>query len=179
MNSKLRIKKLTPNAILPRKGSKYASGYDLFACIDSGSLIIGKDPHLVRTGISIEFPNSFDAQIRPRSGLSSKGIGVTLGTIDSDYRGELLITMYVFGTRESFTINHGDNGWVTKYGHNESLLVKEGEIVRKGQRIAIYGGTDSSSTGKHLHYAIFYKGKPVNPLENGLKEKPWMKFVQR
>lgn len=108
MDSKLRIKKLTPNAILPRKGSKDASGYDLFACVDSGSLTIGKDPQLVRTGISIEFPNSFDAQIRPRSGLSSKGIGVTLGTIDSDYRGELMITMYVFGTRESFIINHGD-----------------------------------------------------------------------
>lgn len=75
-------------------------------------------------------------------------------------------------------INHGDNGWVTKYGHNESLLVREGEYVRKSQRIAIFGGSDKSSTGAHLHYGMFYNGQPVNPLES-LKEKPWMKFAQR
>lgn len=75
-------------------------------------------------------------------------------------------------------INHGDSGWITKYGHNESLLVKEGENVRKSQRIAVFGGSDESSTGSHLHYGMFYRGKPVNPLDS-LKEKPWMNVAQR
>lgn len=75
-------------------------------------------------------------------------------------------------------INHGDSGWITKYGHNESLLVKEGEYVRKSQRIAVFGGSDESGTGSHLHYGMFYRGKPVNPLDS-LKEKPWMNVAQR
>ncbi|MCE5250106.1 peptidoglycan DD-metalloendopeptidase family protein [bacterium] len=74
-------------------------------------------------------------------------------------------------------INHGENGWITKYGHNELLLVKEGESVRKGQAIAIFGGSDSSGTGPHLHYGMFYKGKPVNPLDY-LPEIPRLKKTQ-
>lgn len=60
-------------------------------------------------------------------------------------------------------IDHG-NGWVTKYGHNESILVKYGSSVRKGEQIAIIGSTGSSSTGPHLHFAMTYKGQPVDPL---------------
>ncbi len=68
-------------------------------------------------------------------------------------------------------IDHGDNNWVTKYGHNESLLVKEGDYVIKGQTITIFGGSEGSSTGAHLHYELHYKGKPENPLEH-LPERP-------
>lgn len=71
------------------------------------------------------------------------------------------------------TIDHGDNGWVTKYGHNQSLLVKEGDYVLKGQTVAIFGGSEGTSTGAHLHYAMYYKGKPENPLDH-LPEKPGM-----
>ena len=107
---KLKVKKLNPRAILPKKATESASGYDLFACIDEGSITLNKDadPQMVPTGIAIETPPGFDAQIRPRSGLSLKGVGVTFGTIDSDYRGELKVTMYLFGGKKSFTVNHGD-----------------------------------------------------------------------
>jgi len=74
-------------------------------------------------------------------------------------------------------INHGENGWITKYGHNELLLVKVGEFVRKGQAIAIFGGSDKVSTGAHLHYGMFYRGKPVNPLDY-LPEIPRLKIAQ-
>jgi len=60
-------------------------------------------------------------------------------------------------------IDHG-NGWETRYGHNESLLVKYGNSVRKGEQIAVFGGSDGSTTGSHLHFAMFYKGRPVDPL---------------
>ena len=110
MNAKLKVKKLRPNAILPQKATEGASGYDLVAYINEGSLTLERDgdPQKVMTGIAIEIPPGFEAQIRPRSGLSSKGVGVTFGTIDSDYRGELMVTLYLFGSQQNFTINHGD-----------------------------------------------------------------------
>lgn len=105
----LKIKKLHPSAKLPERGSTGASGLDLFACIDRGGIVmLGRNPRKIGTGIAIEVPNGYDVQVRPRSGLSSKGIGVTFGTIDSDYRGEILITMYLFGEDTSYEIKHGD-----------------------------------------------------------------------
>jgi murein DD-endopeptidase MepM/ murein hydrolase activator NlpD len=59
-------------------------------------------------------------------------------------------------------INHG-NGLVTRYGHNEKLLVKQGEMVRKGQEIALMGST-GRSTGTHLHFEVLKNGAQVDPL---------------
>ncbi len=105
----LKVKKLHPDANLPLRSSDGASGFDLFACIDGRvTVLIGRQPKLIGTGIAVEVPFGYDIQIRPRSGLSSKGVGVTFGTIDSDYRGEVMVTMYLFGEGPSFEINHGD-----------------------------------------------------------------------
>jgi dUTP pyrophosphatase len=94
---------------MPVRATPAASGLDLFACLPgAASLVLGHHPVLIPTGIALEIPPGFDAQIRPRSGLSSKGVGVALGTIDSDYRGEVLVTMYVFGSQDSFSIRNGD-----------------------------------------------------------------------
>ena len=108
MKPKLKVKRLKPDATLPRKATGGASGYDLFAYTDHAGLTLGREPKLVGTGLAIELPPGFDAQVRPRSGLSAKGVGVAFGTIDSDYRGEILVTMYLFGSQSAFTINHGD-----------------------------------------------------------------------
>jgi dUTP pyrophosphatase len=105
----LKVKRLNPRARLPERATAGSSGFDLFACIDDpGHVVIGQHPVRVGTGIAIEFPLGFDVQIRPRSGLSAKGVGVTFGTIDSDYRGEVLVTMYVYGEQDEYRINHGD-----------------------------------------------------------------------
>jgi dUTP pyrophosphatase len=103
----LKVKKLRPQARLPRRSTEGSSGLDLHACLEA-PMVLGRDPVRVPTGIALEIPPGYDAQIRPRSGLSLKGVGVTLGTIDSDYRGEILVTMYVFGTRDEFRIDDGD-----------------------------------------------------------------------
>jgi dUTP pyrophosphatase len=103
----LKVKKLRPEARLPRRSTEGSSGLDLHACLGA-SLLLGRDPKRVPTGIALEIPPGYDAQVRPRSGLSLQGVGVTLGTIDSDYRGELFVTMYLFGTRNEFRINDGD-----------------------------------------------------------------------
>jgi dUTP pyrophosphatase len=103
----LRVLKLRPSALLPARGTPHATGLDLFACLDA-PLALRRAPSLVPTGIAIEFPPGYDAQVRPRSGLSSKGVGVALGTVDADYRGELFVTMWVFGDLDAYEIRHGD-----------------------------------------------------------------------
>ena len=141
----LKVKKLRAHAILPRKGTDGASGYDLFACIDEESLTLQKDgnPQRVMTGIAIEIPPGFDAQVRPRSGLSLKGVGVTLGTIDSDYRGELMVTMYLFGSQPSFTINHGDRIAQLVISRLADVALEEVEEISPTQR----GDAGHGSTG--------------------------------
>jgi dUTP pyrophosphatase len=104
----LKVLRLRPEAQLPLQATAGASGYDLFACLEDGDLLLSPDPVLVPTGIAIELPPGCDATIRPRSGLASRGVNVILGTIDSDYRGELLVAMHVFGSRGSYRVQHGD-----------------------------------------------------------------------
>lgn len=105
----LKVKKLRPDAQLPRRATASSSGLDLFACLGRDITIrLESAPRLIGTGIAIEFPPGYDVQIRPRSGLSLKGVGVTLGTIDSDYRGEVMVTMYMLTPGASFEISHGD-----------------------------------------------------------------------
>jgi dUTP pyrophosphatase len=105
----LKVKRLRPGARLPERATDGSSGLDLFACIDEpGYIVLSRQPVRVGTGLAIEFPQGLDVQVRPRSGLSARGVGVTLGTIDSDYRGEVLVTMYLFGDKEEYQIKDGD-----------------------------------------------------------------------
>ncbi|MFI4891519.1 MAG: M23 family metallopeptidase [Steroidobacterales bacterium] len=66
------------------------------------------------------------------------------------------------GYGQMVEINHG-NGLSTRYGHNEKLLVKAGDMVRKGQEIALMGST-GRSTGPHLHFEVLKNGVQVDPL---------------
>lgn len=67
-----------------------------------------------------------------------------------------------YGYGELVEINHGD-GLVTRYGHNKELNVKIGDVVTKGQSIAVMGNT-GRSTGAHVHYEVIRKGKQQDPL---------------
>lgn len=104
----LKVKRLHPQAQLPTRATPGAAGLDLYACLPDGDLLLGPDPVRVPTGIALEVPPGYDAQVRPRSGLSLQGVGVAFGTIDSDYRGEVLVTMWVFGSRGEHRLRHGD-----------------------------------------------------------------------
>lgn len=103
----IRVKRLRDNAKLPFRATTGATGYDLYACLDE-ELEVGHAPVRVPTGVAIEAPEGYDVQIRPRSGLSAQGVMVTLGTIDADYRGELMVTMYVLPYREAHVVHSGD-----------------------------------------------------------------------
>lgn len=60
-------------------------------------------------------------------------------------------------------VEHG-NGYVTRYAHNQALLVKPGDLVKKGQVIALLGST-GRSTAPHLHFEVLHEGRRVNPAE--------------
>ena len=105
----LKVRLLRNGAKLPWRATPLATGYDVFACLESGlPLELGPDVVLVPTGIAIEAPFGYDVQIQPRSGLSRHGVAVELGTIDADYRGELFVAMRTFGSRSSYLIERGD-----------------------------------------------------------------------
>lgn len=103
----IRVKRLRANARLPERATEGSTGYDLYACLD-GPLEVGSEPVKVPAGIAIEAPPGLDVQVRPRSGLSSKGVMVAFGTVDSDYRGELLVTLYTLPYREPHVVHDGD-----------------------------------------------------------------------
>ena len=104
----LKIKKLNENATIPAYQSDGASGFDLHAS-ESAKIAVG-GICAVKTGLAFEIPKGYEIQVRPRSGLAFKnGIGVlnTPGTIDSDYRGEVMVILFNFG-KEVFEIKKGD-----------------------------------------------------------------------
>ena len=93
----------------PEYGSLQASGLDLKAGIKKNKNINSKDFSIIPTGIIIEIPKGFEAQVRPRSGLAANN-GLTVlnspGTIDSDYRGEIKVIIINLG-EHSFLITPG------------------------------------------------------------------------
>ena len=107
---KVLIRKLSPEVQLPSYKTSGASGMDLMALITSSMTIKPKTSCLIPTGLSMAFPEDYEVQIRPRSGLAAKNnISVlnTPGTIDSDYRGEIKVIIYNHGN-EDFVVNNKD-----------------------------------------------------------------------
>ena len=95
---------------LPEYATPQSAGMDLRANIDSPITLKPMARQLVPTGLYIALPAGFEAQIRPRSGLALKhGITVlnTPGTIDADYRGELMVLLVNFSDTD-FVINDGE-----------------------------------------------------------------------
>jgi dUTP pyrophosphatase len=95
---------------LPQYSTAFSAGMDLRANLDKPLEMKPGERMLVPTGLYVEIPRGYEAQIRPRSGLAlKKGITVlnTPGTIDSDYRGEIGIIL-VNLSDETFTINDGE-----------------------------------------------------------------------
>jgi dUTP pyrophosphatase len=95
---------------LPRYMTPHAAGMDIYAAVDVTRTLRPGKITLVPTGLALALPAGFEAQIRPRSGLAVKK-GITLinspGTIDADYRGEIMIALINLG-EAPFTIRRGD-----------------------------------------------------------------------
>ena len=106
---KIRIVNKSSNP-LPQYATKASAGIDLRANLEKEVVLKPMERTLVLTGLFIELPVGYEAQVRPRSGLAiKKGITVlnTPGTIDADYRGEIMVIMINL-SNEDFTIKHGE-----------------------------------------------------------------------
>ena len=97
------------NLPLPSYGTAASAGLDLYAAVDEDVIIAPHEWQAIPTGIAIALPLGFEAQVRSRSGLAAKNGVVVLnapGTIDADYRGEILVLLINHG-KEPFTITRG------------------------------------------------------------------------
>ena len=142
----LKIERLPHNKILPEYKTDGAAGMDLCAAIDEPIELKPLERKLIPTGLKIELEHGYEAQIRPRSGMSIKH-GITLincvGTIDEDYRGEVCVAV-VNVSNEAYTIEPQERiaqMVITKYEQAKIEVVAElTETVR--------GAGGFGSTGK-------------------------------
>jgi dUTP pyrophosphatase len=106
----LRVKKKDSRVSLPSYESPGAAGLDLKAFVEAEISIPPLGRAKIPTGLFLELPSGYEAQVRPRSGLAARH-GITVlnapGTIDSDYRGELEVILVNLG-EEVFTLKNGD-----------------------------------------------------------------------
>lgn len=102
--------KLHADVVIPEYQTEGASGMDLCAYIEEPLTLKPMERRLVPTGLKMELPKGYEAQVRPRSGMSIKH-GITLincvGTVDEDYRGEICVPVVNLSS-EQYTINNGD-----------------------------------------------------------------------
>src|SRR3954465_14123172 len=126
----IRIVNKSQNA-LPAYETAHAAGMDLRANVEETVLLKPMERKLIPTGLYIELPEGFEAQIRPRSGLAFKhGIGIvnSPGTIDADYRGEIKVLL-VNLSNEPFEINTGDRIAQMIVARHEKVNWQEVEIL--------------------------------------------------
>ena len=108
--TKIKIKKLNENAIIPKLGSKEAAGVDLHACITETVYISPHETVKIDTGIAVELPKGTFGAIFARSGLATKeGLAPAnkVGVIDSDYRNSIIVALHNHSNM-SRTINPGE-----------------------------------------------------------------------
>jgi len=140
---RIRIRRLRDDAVLPAyaHGHQEDAGMDLRAV--EGAVLAPGVPQLVATGLCIELPPGYEAQIRPRSGLAAKH-AITLpnspATIDPGYRGEIRVILLNLG-REPYAIHPGDRIAQMVIARYEAIEWEEGELnqSRRGE-----GGFGSS-----------------------------------
>lgn len=121
---------------LPEYATEYSAGLDLRANIDSDITLRPLERALIPTGLYIELPKGYEAQIRPRSGLAAKH-GVTIlnspGTIDADYRGEIKVIL-VNLSNEDFVIQNGERICQMVIATHAQIAWNEVEVITETKR---------------------------------------------
>lgn len=130
---------------LPKYQTQCAAGMDLYANLEDSVSLQPLQRKLVPTGLYIELPEGYEAQIRPRSGLALKnGITVlnTPGTIDADYRGEIGVILVNLSDSE-FIVNDGDRIAQMVFAKHECAVWEE--VIELGSTDRGEGGFGSTS----------------------------------
>lgn len=133
MNVKIINKSSHP---LPSYETGSSAGMDLRAFISEPITLGSLERTVIKTGLFIELPVGYEAQVRPRSGLAAKkGISIlnSPGTIDADYRGEIGVIL-VNLSREPYTIENGDRIAQLVISRHEHIFWKEVEILEETTR---------------------------------------------
>ena len=133
--------------LLPEYATPLSAGMDLRANIDEPIVLKSLERKLIPTGLFIELPAGYEAQIRPRSGLAiKKGITVlnSPGTIDADYRGEICIILINLSA-EDFVINDGERiCQMVIAAHEQAVWAEVSELGETDRGVGGFG-----HTGKH------------------------------
>lgn len=135
MSMKVKIVNSSGNP-LPDYSTSSSAGMDLRANLDQAVTLEPLERKLIPTGLFMELPEGFEAQIRPRSGLAlKKGISVlnTPGTIDADYRGEIGIIL-VNLSGEAFVVEHGERICQMVINKVESIQWNQVESLEESER---------------------------------------------
>jgi dUTP pyrophosphatase len=127
---------LVDGAKQPTRGSEWASGYDLYAV--AGAVLNPGQIFVVDTGVILELPRGMEGQVRPRSGMTKRGLWVALGTVDADFRGTIGATIANL-TRDNQAIEVGDRVAqlvIAEVVHKPWKLVERGELnaTERGDR---------------------------------------------
>ncbi len=129
---------------LPAYETAFSAGMDLRACLTEDILLQPLERALVGTGLFIELPAGFEAQVRPRSGLAAKkGVTVlnTPGTIDADYRGEIKVIL-VNLSNDAYQISNGDRiAQMIIARHERATLVPASELSATTRGAGGFGHT--------------------------------------
>lgn len=121
---------------LPAYATAQSAGMDLRANIPESFTLQSLERRLIPTGLYIALPEGYEAQVRPRSGLALKH-GITVlnspGTIDSDYRGELMVLLINL-SQNPFTINDGERIAQLVIARHEQAVLTAVEVLDKTER---------------------------------------------
>lgn len=132
----MKIKIKTLSGEVPKYETEGSAGMDIKAYMESSVEIAPGHRALIPTGLFMEIPSGYEVQIRARSGLAVKhGIGLTngIGTIDSDYRGEIKVSLINWG-QEPFTVNSGDRIAQMVVAKYEKVSVEKAEELSETER---------------------------------------------
>ena len=124
---KVKINKLSPDAIIPKKATPGSSCYDIYS--PDGFVVLPLERKLVSSGLAFELPERFGMEIRPRSGLASQGLIIlnSPGTLDNDYRGELKIS-FMDLSEDIITVHRGDRIAQIRLFEEIDIEFEEGEL---------------------------------------------------
>lgn len=169
MTLRVKIKRLHPDAVIPRYAHEFDAGFDLVAVEDV--IIEPGETKLVRTGLAISLPPNYELQVRPRSGISLRTkLRVVLGTVDSGYRGEIGVIVdniaqkeyYCRGKNQELGVLYDENA--IGIDGRESVTGKSHPagtyIIRKGDRIA-------QAVIKRVEQAYFVEVDELDETERG------------
>lgn len=134
----------TSTHTLPAYETQHAAGMDLKAFMENPVVLKPMQRALIPTGLFMELPIGYEAQVRPRSGLAFKH-GITVlnspGTIDADYRGEIKVLLVNLGT-EDFTIQNGERiAQMVIAKHETAEWIKVTELSETNRGTGGYGST--------------------------------------